>query len=889
MIINLRPKFMLLCVFALSSVLRSQQNIIEDNKAIIENSCDEEVADNLSVSPDAINADNLAENDLEPEQEVIIEQDQGPRIINKIVIKRVNENSFMSEDAIVTAIPYREGEPFKPNKTNQLINNIYRIGEPFSYFEQIEVLGEDLEDGKMNLHIITTEKPEVAGITIEGNKSLTLKDLEKVIQISDVHAINNADLESLAKIIKRLYQDKNYHNPEITWEFKKIDSDVKPTVIITIKEGYKSMVKRVNFVGNKNISHKQLKNIIFTREDWLGGFLTKAGSLQQDFLERDKHILENYYKTNGYMNARVTGVDVQVDDTNNFTVTFSIYEGDIYTIGDVEITGDESINHDNLKLILPVKAGEQYSAEKIRQSIELVKDLWADLGYLYVDVDPSVIPNEDKKSVKLSINVEPGKKVFVNRINIKGNVKTREKVIRRNLSVKEGDYVRQSQLERSKNKVANLSYFDERSGVNWKINRIDEETADLDLILSEVKTGKALINLGYGGSPLDLGSPSSTINVGGSIIESNLFGRGIRLNTSVNWSKQQTTFSINLADPWFLDRPIYSEVDFHLARSDYNQELQNVNDFKENRIGGFLGFGVVASYKPFILDTMVRLRTSVDNITYSNPPRAGEIKTPEQAVKQLFLNYSFQPGALSLLELFVARDYRNHTAHPTTGYQFSLNSRLGFGFNTSSGPYGSQEFYDYNGERLCVPIGCTKEKFGYYKTELDYTYYTPLLQDNSLIFMFHLFGGYVKRFTDRAVPYADLFHIGGPASVRGYNYGQISPFFLGDSLGASKAFFVNVELIFPIVADFSVKGCIFYDGGAGWGTPYLDIVKCYDAENGTDTMKFLTNNCFDYRHSIGLGVRMIRPQPIRIDYGFKLDRRKGESVSELHFSSYREF
>ena len=872
MIINLRPKFMLLCVFALSSVLRSQQNIIEDvNQTVVQNS-DEEVADIISAAQNATNDDNLKEDDLESEEEVIIEQDQGPRIINKIVIKRVNENSFMSDDAIITAIPYREGEPFKPNKTNQLINNIYRIGEPFSYFEQIEVLGEDLEDGKMNLHIITTEKPEVAGITIEGNKNLTLKDLEKVIEISDVHAINNADLESLAKIIKRLYQDKNYHNPEISWEFKNIDSDIKPTVVITIKEGYKSMVKRVNFVGNKNISHKQLKNIIFTREDWLGGFLTKAGSLQQDFLERDKHILENYYKTNGYMNARVTGVDVQVDDTNN-----------------LEITGDESINHDNLKLILPVKSGEQYSAEKIRQSLELVKDLWADLGYLYVDVDPSVIPNEDKKTVKISINVEPGKKVLVNRINIKGNVKTREKVIRRNLSVKEGDYVRQSQLERSKNKIANLSYFDERSGVNWKINRLDDETADLDLVLSEVKTGKALINIGYGGSPLDLGSPTSTINVGGSVIESNLFGRGIRLNTSVNWSKQQTTFSVNLADPWFLDRPIYSEVDFHLARSDYNQELQNVSDFKENRIGGYLGFGVVASYKPFIVDTMVRLRTSIDNITYSNPPQAGEIQTPEQAVKQLFLNYSFQPGALSLLELFVARDYRNHTAHPTTGYQFSLNSRLGFGFNTSSGPYGFDKFYNYNGEKLCVPVGCTKEKFGYYKTELDYTYYTPLLQDNSLIFMFHMFGGYVKRFTDKAVPYADLFHIGGPASVRGYNYGQISPFFLGDSLGASKAFFVNVELIFPIVADFSVKGCVFYDGGAGWGTPYLDIVNSYDAENGTNTMQFLTNNCFDYRHSIGIGVRMIRPQPIRIDYGFKLDRRKGEPVSELHFSSYREF
>jgi len=589
------------------------------------------------------------------------------------------------------------------------------------------------------------------------------------------------------------------------------------------------------------------------------------------------------------MNARVTGVDVKLDDCNHFTVTFDIYEGDLYCIGDVEISGDDEIDHNYAKAVIPMKSGDLYSVENLRKSMELLKDLWGDKGYLFVDVDPSLVPDEDRRVVNVSYNIDQGKKVYINRINIKGNRKTRDKVIRRNLVVKEGDCVRHSQMEISKNRVENLSYFEERGGVNWKINRLDDENADLDLVVNEVKTGRAAFNLGYGGSPLDLGSPSTSFSIGGSVMESNLFGRGIRLNSSINWSKQQTTFSINLVDPWFLDKPMYAETDFHIARSDYNEELQNVSDFKENRIGGYFGLGMVTGYKKWFRDVMTRFRTSFDNITYNRAPAVGDITTPEQAVKQLFLNNSFQPGGLAILEFTFAKDFRNHTAHPTTGYQFAVNSRCGLGFKTSASECSYDQKYLYNGETKIVRVGACPERFGYFRTEIDATYYTPLLPDNLVVLMLHGFAGFVKRFDGRSVPYAELFHIGGPTSVRGYLYGQISPSYLGDSLGAGRAFFVNTELIFPITPDFSVKGCIFYDGGSGWHAPYVNIINCYDKINDTNTYRFLENNCFDFRQSIGIGVRMLRPQPIRIDYGFKLDRRKGEPISELHFSSYREF
>ena len=176
------------------------------------------------------------------------------------------------------------------------------------------------------------------------------------------------------------------------------------------------------------------------------------------------------------------------------------------------------------------------------------------------------------------------------------------------------------------------------------------------------------------------------------------------------------------------------------------------------------------------------------------------------------------------------------------------------------------------------PVCC--DIIGFYKVELDASWFTPLISEYDLVLKLHGYFGISTPFKNRIVPFGDLFHIGGQNSVRGFLFGQIGPAFLGDTIGGAKAFFWNAELIAPITADMNMKAVIFYDGGTGFDNPYVT----------PGDKPFVTGNNFDYRHAIGIGIRLLQPMPVNIDWGFKIDPRKdklhpnrSESASEVHF------
>jgi outer membrane protein insertion porin family len=229
-----------------------------------------------------------------------------------------------------------------------------------------------------------------------------------------------------------------------------------------------------------------------------------------------------------------------------------------------------------------------------------------------------------------------------------------------------------------------------------------------------------------------------------------------------------------------------------------------------------------------------------------------------RAAYDIILAQLFTPGSFGTFSFNMGKDAKNHPMHPTRGYTWILKSLLAFpGWNS---------------------------KIGFHKVDLDAHWFTPLIGEFDLVLHLHGYFGIVSRLHKHLIPYRELFHIGGQASVRGFLFGQIGPQFrvvrsgnrMSDSIGGNKTFFVNVELIFPIMQDFSLKGLVFYDGGAGWDNPY---VCCKDIPE-----KFITNNNLSYRHSVGIGVRVLNPMPVKIDWGFKLDTRRGENTNEIHFS-----
>jgi outer membrane protein insertion porin family len=253
-------------------------------------------------------------------------------------------------------------------------------------------------------------------------------------------------------------------------------------------------------------------------------------------------------------------------------------------------------------------------------------------------------------------------------------------------------------------------------------------------------------------------------------------------------------------------------------------------------------------------DINILFSTGVEDIKY-NQIAIAQLSNPlERMQYQEILNQEFQPGTFAFVSTKMEQDTRNHPVHTMWGHKWRFATKFA--------------------------IPTFGNNIGYYKVEVDASWFTPLIAEYDLILRLHAYFGVSSPFKNRSIPFGELFHIGGQSSVRGFLFGQIGPQYLGDTIGGSKAFFWNAELVAPITADMNMKAVVFYDGGTGFNNPYV-----------TNADKpFVTGNNFDYRHAVGIGIRILQPMPVNIDWGFKIDPRKnrlfpnrGESASEVHF------
>ncbi len=762
---------------------------------------------------------------------------------------QVINNKQIPTEAILDKIPYSIGDYFNEHRAAKIIKALF----DFDHFSNITIRGKDAPNNSVILYIIVQEDPPISKVVYKGNKHVTNTEIEKKLKISDLPTANINKLNAYARGIKKLLAEKGYHDAVVEPNIQ-INPDATATVIFLITENQLSRVQRVFFEGNKALSTKKLRTILYTKEDWLLSFLDKAGTYQPELLAADKYKIEELYQNYGYLAAQVTDVKVEkIANTSNYAVTFVIDEGDLYTIESVHIPGNELMSEEQLKARINLRSGMLYSREAIRATLESLRYIWGEFGYINAEVIPLVEPNLTTKTVAITFETELGEKVTIGRILISGNRKTRDNVIRRQITLTEGDTVTTQGLERSKYRIESLGFFNQRNGVSYRIRRTSPEVADIEFMVNEIKTGRAFAQIGFNGSPRDLTSPSQALKVGATIADTNTLGTGIATSLETSIAKDERSAKFNATNPWLFNRPITGALDLLYRHTEY-EEIKTLKIVpKEHLISGALTLGYLSRLVP---DMRILFQTGLESIHYSTPIEV-EINDPEKKKFkkeiEILLQQRFEAGQVAWLAATLGKDERNNPVHPTRGYQWSLTSKLGLPF--------------------------IDEKFGFFKFEADGTWYTPLIGEYNLIFMVHGHLGIIEPLSSFSIPYRELFHIGGPASVRGFTFGQISPHILRDSIGGTKALFFNTELIFPVTPDFSIKGALFYDGGAGWDTPRAHCISS----------KLLRDNHFDYRHSIGVSVRMTQPTPVRIDIGFKLDRRKGEKPFEVHLTALREF
>lgn len=803
------------------------------------------------------NAPQQDPSDVRIEQEAMIDaasqaEDENlkGRIIDDIIIEG---NKYVQNDTILTRIPYQKGGVFDPEISSAAIDNVYALG----YFRQVKLEGETHLNNRITLHVVVEEKKLLEELKFVGNKSMRSKAIKEKLHTEKITSIDEETLRRLSKAIQKLYREENRHLVEVSTEIvTNSENPDKATGIVTIHEGPKSTIKRVNFVGNKNIPSRKLRNILFTRENWLCSFMDSAGSYQEQMLEQDKHRLEYFYRDNGYLMAKVGKPSVVFsDDNKEIEVTFSVNEGQRFTIRNVHAIGDEIYGEDELMPLVILKEGESFSQSKLVTSMNKIKDLYGEKGYIYADVYPQVKPDETTLDVDVTFHVERGNKLYANRIIITGNKTTRDKVIRRQLEINEGELITTKKLARSQNSVEYLSFF-EKDGVQWKVHRISDELADLEMNVKETKTGNLNFMLSYG---TDQYNPKPSLRGTVAIQKSNLFGKGWDIGGSVQADRHHIKkLETHFFDPHIFDSNVSTGLNFYKRWDEYDQ-WTNVDPLPTQRV---LGGNVRLGFWLPKIDKHLQLVADIglEDIRNNNPHARGAL----QSVFEPIVRRTFQKGFLKWFGLDLVKDTRDHQVYPKSGYKITIGSKIAPPFINSD--------------------------FSFLKAEVEGSYYTELIEkfimDDSLVLGMHAKMGNISSLTlAKPIPYKELFHMGGQSTVRGFTWGGIGPaWFTGDPLGARNAIQLNTELIFPLIPDYSMKAHIFYDTGAGWNTPKIDIPHLIT--NNGQTLNPVKRDTFNLRHSIGFGLNLLKPVPAKIDWGFKVDRRKqdNESPHEFHLS-----
>ncbi len=765
--------------------------------------------------------------------------DDREYIIRKIIVQG---NKHIKEASILNGIPYKEGDLFDASLSSAAINNLYSLG----HFGQVEISAEVLEDKGLALYVMVEEKKLLEDLKICGNKSIKTSKIKEKLNLGKLATIDAETLHHISLGIKKLYAEESRHF--VTVETAIVPNEENPdkaVAQITVNEGESSSVLYVLFKGNCHIDDRKLRSFLFTRENWLFSFTDGAGTFSEDQLEMDKHRIEYFYRDNGYLMAKVPKAEViYSNNQKHIKIVFHVQEGDIFHVKSIQAPGDDLFTEKELLSHVALEVDKPFSQSKLVKSINKLKDLWGDKGYIYADVYPQIKPNEETKEVDVTFHSERGNKLHANRISITGNLVTRDKVIRRQLTIFEGDLITTTKLQESKIGVEYLSFFD-REGIAWKLHRVSDNLSDLEMHVVETKTGSANLQFTYGS---DRYSPRPSLKGQISIEKTNLCGKGWEIGGSAQASRHRLQrIEAHFFDPHLFDSNVSFGIYGYSRWLEYEQWKSLSKSPVQVTTGGNVkfGFSLPAIDKRLHLILDVGLEDIRNKDIDLGDPRLDVDFAP--VVRRIF-----QEGTMFWIGLDLVKDTRNHQVYPNQGYKITLSSK--------------------------TAIPGLNNQFGFLATEVQGSCYNALIGVDSLVLATHVKLSHLERLgKHHIIPYKELYHMGGQTTVRGHVWGGIGPAWKnGDPLGAQNAILFNAELIFPLIPDYSMKAHFFYDAGAGWDTPKNDIRNVCN----------IRRDHFDLRHTAGFGLNLLKPMPAKVDWGFKLDRRKteGESAHEFHIS-----
>ncbi len=661
-------------------------------------------------------------------------------------------NVKVEEGVIRGAIKSREGGPFSVEKVREDLRSIFDLGS----FTDVQVDIKPNPQGKEVIFIVV-EKPSIKDILLKGNNKVKLDDIKEKMTLTPRSILNLEKVKENSEQIRKLYFSKGYYGVKVEYKVDYLETN-EAVVTFTISEGPKGHIKKIVFKGNKKIKSSQLKKLIATKRRNIFSIITKTGTLDEDILKNDLQLLTAYYFDHGYLDAKVSEPKVDLSNPKKIRIEVEIVEGPRYHLGNVDFKGDLLTTKEALFKVLKIRRGDAYSNTVIRREVNSLTEKFANQGYAYVEINPEIAVDSKNLLVHITFEIEKKKRVFYEKIQVVGNTKTRDKVVRRELVVAEGDLYNAAEMNKSRDRLKRTGYFKE---VDFTTSRgSTEEKINLDVKVEEAPTGAITFGVGYSTIESVVGSAS--------ISDRNLFGRGYSGSLKFSLGFKTQNFRLSFTDPYFLGYPYAAGIDL------YHERVEIFDTYSYKITGGDLRFGKELTDK-LRIDAMYKL----ENIHVFNVADDASLIIQEQKGKKTTSAISITPSV----------DTRDDYFNPRRGGKHSLLVQ------NAGGILGGDNYF--------------------VKALAQTSWFFPLPLNSTLNLRAQ--AGVISGYGGRKLPIYEKFFAGGISTVRGFEYGRAGPVDVNDEpTGAKKLVVFNSEVIFPISREIGLKGALFFDVGKGF-------------------------------------------------------------------------
>ena len=744
--------------------------------------------------------------------------------LDPFVIKDIRVEGLQRTEAgtVFNYLNVEVGDVMSDEKATKAIKSLYNTG----FFKDVRI------EAEADVLIVTVqERPSVAKIDFSGNKSFPSdKMLEglKQIGISEGQIFDKAQLDKAEQEIKRQYLSQGKYSASVKAVVSPLERN-RVAVRFDIEEGAVAKIRGINIVGNNTFTTDDLRaEFLLTTPNWMSWW-NKDDQYSKQKLTADIETLKSFYLNQGFLEFTVDSTQVSISpDKQDIYITVNVTEGEKYTISDVKLAGDLQVPEAELRKLVDIKTGDVFNRLKVTEANKAISDRLGNEGYAFANVNPIPEVNKEKHTAAFTFFVDPGKRVYVRRINLTGNTRTRDSVLRREMRQLESAWYAGDKIERSKERLNRLGYF---SDVNVDTAAVagSNDQVDLNISVTEKSTGSVQFGAGL--------SSSEGVVFGITVNQQNFLGTGNSVSAQINTGKVNTTYSLSYTDPYFTPDGISRGFDIY--RRDVDTSSLSIGTYASKSYGAGVRFGLPLNERDFISAGLTVDLTSI-NLTS---------QSPKQYLDYCANNSGCSSNSIQLSTAWT-HDTRDNILFPNRGVL----------------------------QRLSGEVGLPGLDLEYYKVEFKNSWYLDLSKNLTLLLNGEL--GYADTYGSKAYPFFKNFYAGGVGSVRGYDNGTIGPRDIDPSsglkfsVGGTKRVVGNAELFFPVP--------LIKDSKQFRLSAFIDTGSVYTANQSIELSQL--------RYSAGVGISWYSPfGPLKLVLAKPINKKPDDITQTLQFQLGQQF